>query len=335
MTTKNKMKKILNKLYQHKRLSKSEAKKILIDIAGEKYNDAHLASFMTVFMMRPITASELGGFREALKELAIKVDLSEYNTIDIVGTGGDGKDTFNISTLTSFIVAGTGQKVAKHGNYSVSSKSGSSDMLESFGYEFTNDEDTLKSHLDKANICFLHAPKFHPAMKAVGPTRKALALKTFFNMLGPLVNPSSPQNSMLGTFNLEVARLYNYILQEEGANYGIVHALDGYDEISLTSGFKLFAKEGERLINPEDIGQKRILQSDIYGGNSVAEAAKIFKTILDGEGSEAQNKVVLTNAAFALKIVDANKSFDDAFSVAKESLFGGKAKSCLERLVNI
>ena len=276
----------------------------------------------------------LAGFREALKELAIRVDLSEFNTIDIVGTGGDGKDTFNISTLTSFIVAGTGQKVAKHGNYSVSSKSGSSDMLESFGYEFTNDEATLKSHLEKANICFLHAPKFHPAMKAVGPTRKALALKTFFNMLGPLVNPSSPQNSMLGTFNLEVARLYNYILQEEDSNYGIIHALDGYDEISLTSGFKLFTKHGEQLINPEDLGQQRILQSDIYGGDSVEAAAKIFKTILDGNGTEAQNNVVLTNAAFALKIVDASKSFEDAYEEAKDSLFGGKAKQCLEKLVN-
>lgn len=328
------MKEILNQLYQHKRLSKSQAKQILIDIAAEKYNDAHLASFMTVFMMRPITANELAGFREALKELAIQVDLSEFNTIDIVGTGGDGKDTFNISTLTSFIVAGTGQKVAKHGNYSVSSKSGSSDMLESFGYEFTNDETTLKSHLEKANICFLHAPKFHPAMKAVGPTRKALALKTFFNMLGPLVNPSSPQNSMLGTFNLEVARLYNYILQEEDSNYGIVHALDGYDEISLTSGFKLFTKHGEQLINPEDLGQQRILQSDIYGGDSVEAAAKIFKTILNGNGTKAQNNVVLTNAAFALKIIDSSKSFDDAFEEAKDSLFGGKAKQCLERLVN-
>ena len=203
------MKVILNKLYNHERLSKSEAKQVLIDIAAENYNDAHLASFMTVFMMRPITVDELSGFRNALKELAIKVDLSDYNTIDIVGTGGDGKNTFNISTLTSFIVAGTGQKVAKHGNYSVSSQSGSSDMLESFGYNFTNDENVLRAHLEKANICFLHAPKFHPAMKAVSATRKALALKTFFNMLGPLVNPSSPKNQMLGTFNLEIARLYN------------------------------------------------------------------------------------------------------------------------------
>lgn len=327
------MKEILNDLYRHKRLSESQAKEILINIAGEKYNDAHLASFMTVFMMRPITVEELSGFRKALKELAITVDFSEYNTIDIVGTGGDGKDTFNISTLTSFVVAGTGQKVAKHGNYSVSSKSGSSDMLESFGYEFTNDEDTLKQHLEKANICFLHAPKFHPAMKAVGPTRKALALKTFFNMLGPLVNPSSPQNQLLGTFNLEVARLYNYILQEEGSNYGIVHALDGYDEISLTGGFKLFTKAGEQFITPEDLGQKRVRQSDIFGGNSVSEAAKIFKAILAGEGSDAQNDVVLTNAAIALTIVDETISFEEALAKAKDSLFGMKAKECLKKLV--
>ena len=329
------MKDILNDLYQHKRLTQSQAKEVLINIAAEKYNDAHLASFMTVFMMRPITVDELSGFRNALKVLAIKVDFSDFNTIDIVGTGGDGKDTFNISTLTSFIVAGTGQKVAKHGNYSVSSKSGSSDMLESFGYEFTNDENILKEHLEKANICFLHAPKFHPAMKAVGPTRKALKLKTFFNMLGPLVNPSSPQNQLLGTFNVEVARLYNYILQEENTNYGIVHGLDGYDEISLTSGFKLFTKNGEQLITPEDLGQKRIQQSEIFGGNSVADAAKIFKNILDGNGSEAQNNVVLTNTAFALKIVDSKKSFESAFEEAKDSLFSGNAKQKLETLVSL
>jgi len=327
------MKAILNDLYQQKTLSKSQAKEILINIANEQYNDAHLASFMTVFMMRPITVDELSGFRDALKELAIKVDLSDFNTIDIVGTGGDGKDTFNISTLTSFIVAGTGQKVAKHGNYSVSSQSGSSDMLESFGYEFTNDESILKQQLEEANICFLHAPKFHPAMKAVGPTRKALALKTFFNMLGPLVNPSSPQNQLLGTFNLEVARLYNYILQEEGGNYGIVHALDGYDEISLTGAFKLFTKQGEQLITPEDLGFKNIAQSEIFGGNSVADAAKIFKNIIEGNGSEAQNNVVLTNAAFALKIVDDKKSFKEAFEEAKNSLFGLKAKESLSKII--
>lgn len=328
------MKTILNDLYQQKTLSKAQAKEILIHIAAEKYNDAHLASFMTVFMMRPITVDELSGFREALKELAIQVDFSDFNTIDIVGTGGDGKDTFNISTLTSFIVAGTGQKVAKHGNYSVSSQSGSSDMLESFGYEFTNDEGILKQQLEDANICFLHAPKFHPAMKAVGPTRKALALKTFFNMLGPLVNPSSPQNQLLGTFNLEVARLYNYMLQDEGSNYGIVHALDGYDEISLTGAFKLFSKHGEQLITPEELGFKNLAQSEIFGGKYVADAAKIFKNIIEGNGSEAQNNVVLTNAAFALKIVDDKKSFEEAFEEAKSSLFGLKAKESLRVITN-
>lgn len=327
------MKAVLNDLYQQKKLSKFQAKEILVNIAAEKYNDAHLASFMTVFMMRPITVEELSGFREALKELAIKVDLSDFNTIDIVGTGGDGKDTFNISTLTSFIVAGTGQKVAKHGNYSVSSQSGSSDMLESFGYEFTNNESILKQQLEEANICFLHAPKFHPAMKAVGPTRKALKLKTFFNMLGPLVNPSSPQNQLLGTFNLEVARLYNYILQEEGGNYGIVHALDGYDEISLTGAFKIFTKQGEQLITPEELGFKNLAQSEIFGGNSVADAAKIFKTIIEGNGTAAQNNVVLTNAAFALKIVDDKKSFEEAFSEVQDSLFGLKAKESLKKII--
>ena len=327
------MKDILNNLYQQKKLSRIEAKQILINIAQEKYNDAHLASFLTVFMMRPITVDELSGFRDALKELAIKVDFSDFNTIDIVGTGGDGKDTFNISTLTSFIVAGTGQKVAKHGNYSVSSQSGSSDMLESFGYNFTNDESVLKQQLDNANICFLHAPKFHPAMKAVGPTRKALKLKTFFNMLGPLVNPSSPQNQLLGTFNLEIARLYNYILQEENSNYGVVHALDGYDEISLTGAFKLFTKNGEQVVSPNGLGFKNIEQTAIFGGKSVADAAKIFKTIIEGKGTEAQNNVVLTNAAFALKIVDEKKSFEDAFDEAKSSLFGLKAKQSLTKLI--
>ncbi|NVJ89254.1 MAG: anthranilate phosphoribosyltransferase [Flavobacteriaceae bacterium] len=329
------MKSILNRLYNHERLTKEEAKQVLIDIANDKFNEAHLTSFMTVFMMRPITANELSGFRNALKELAIKVDFSDFNTIDIVGTGGDGKDTFNISTLTSFIVAGTGQKVAKHGNYSVSSQSGSSDMLASFGYHFTNDEAVLKKQLDKANICFLHAPKFHPAMKAVGPTRKALKLKTFFNILGPLVNPSSPKNHMLGTFNLEVARLYNYILQEEkGINYGIVHAIDGYDEISLTNSFKLFTRNDELLITPEDLGLNRVKQSSILGGNSVTEAATIFKTIISGKGTEEQNNVVLTNAAFALKIVDETKSFEFAYEEVKESLFGGKAHQCLQTLIN-
>lgn len=327
------MKAILNKLFEQQRLSKEEAKAILIEIASEKFNNSQIASFLTVFLMRPVTVDELSGFREALLELSVKVDLSDFNTIDLCGTGGDGKDTFNISTLTSFIVAGTGNKVAKHGNYSASSVSGSSNMLEFLGYKFTNDEDTLKGQIDKSNICFLHAPLFHPAMKAVGPVRRELAMKTFFNMLGPLVNPSNPQNQMVGVFNLEVARVYNYLLQETTQNYGIVHSLDGYDEISLTSGFKLFTKNNEQIVTPESLGLRRLRQSEIFGGNSVKEAAKIFVSIIEGKGTEAQNNVVLANAAFALKILDDNKSFETAFEEAKDSLFGLKAKDSLSKLV--
>lgn len=327
------MKQILNKLFEHQTLSHDEAKQILIEIAAEKFNHAHLASFLTVFMMRPITVAELSGFRAALLELAVRVDLSEFNTIDLCGTGGDGKNTFNISTLTSFIVAGTGNKVAKHGNYSVSSASGSSNMLEFMGYKFTNDESELKKQLEKANICFLHAPLFHPAMKAVGPVRKELGLKTFFNMLGPLVNPSQPQNQLAGVFNLEVARTYNYLLQETDLNYGVLYALDGYDEISLTGPFKLFTKDAERTITPSELGLKQLEQSEIFGGDSVPEAAEIFKNILNGKGTEAQNNVVLTNAAFALKTFDNSISFEAAFEEAKDSLLGLKAKKCLELIV--
>lgn len=327
------MKEILNKLFEQQRLTKQEAKKILLKIASEKFNNSQLASFLTVFLMRPISLNELEGFREALLELAVKVDLSDFNTIDLCGTGGDGKDTFNISTLTSFIVAGTGNKVSKHGNYSASSVSGSSNMLEFLGYKFTNNTSILKSQLDKANICFLHAPLFHPAMKAVGPVRKELGMRTFFNMLGPLVNPSQPQNQLVGVFNLEVARIYNYLFQNTTQNYGIIHSIDGYDEISLTSGFKLFTKENEQIITPEELGFKRLQQKDILGGKTVQESAIIFIAILNGEGTKAQNNVVLTNAALALQVLNKNKSFETAFEEAKTSLFGLKAKNCLKKLI--
>lgn len=327
------MKKILNSLFAHETLSREAAKQVLLDIAAERYNDAHLASFLTVFRMRPVTVAELSGFRDALLELAVKIDLSDFNTIDLCGTGGDEKNTFNISTLTSFVVAGTGNKVAKHGNYSVSSASGSSNMLEYLGYQFTNEEAVLKAQLDKANICFLHAPLFHPAMKAVGPVRKSLGMKTFFNMLGPLVNPSQPQNQLVGVYNLEVARTYNYLLQKTALNYGVLYALDGYDEISLTGPFKLFTKQAEQTVHPSDLGLQALDPSEIFGGNSVPEAALIFKRILEGKGTEAQNNVVLANAAFALKILDASKSFETAYQEAKDALLGLKAQKSLELLL--
>lgn len=327
------MKEVLSRLFEYEKLSQQEAKEILIRIANKEFNNSQIASFLTVFIMRPITVAELSGFREALLELALKIDLSDFNTIDLCGTGGDGKNTFNISTLTSFVLAGTGNKVAKHGNYGVSSASGSSNMLEHLGYKFTNDESALKNQIDKANICFLHAPLFHPAMAAVGPVRKELGMKTFFNMLGPLVNPSMPQNQMVGVFNLYVGRLYKEVLSKTSENFSVVHALDGYDEISLTGNFKMYTKKKEQIIKPHEIGMDVIKPSAIFGGNSVPEAAEIFTSILDGNGTEAQNNVVLTNAAYALMTFDRDKTFKESFAQAKDSLLGGKAKECLNVLI--
>ncbi len=327
------MKVLLNTLFDQQRLSKEAAKEVLVNIANERYNNAQIAAFMTVFLMRPVSVDELMGFREALLELSVPIDLSAYDTIDLCGTGGDGKNTFNISTLTSFIVAGAGYKVAKHGNYGVSSASGSSNVLAHLGYDFTKDEGLLQKQLERANICFLHAPLFHPAMKVVAPIRKELGVKTFFNMLGPLVNPSKPKHQLVGVFNLEVARVYHYILQQNTQSYGIVHALDGYDEISLTGPFRYLSQQGERLIYPKDLQLQTLAQSDIYGGNSVAEAATIFTNILDGNGTDAQENVVLTNAAFAIQILKGAPTFAEAFAQAKESLDAKKAKRALKQLI--
>ncbi|NQX82007.1 MAG: anthranilate phosphoribosyltransferase [Flavobacteriaceae bacterium] len=327
------MKQILETLFEQKYLSKTQAKEILINIANNKYNEIQIASFMTVFLMRPIQVEELMGFREALLELAIKIDLSDYNTIDMCGTGGDGKNTFNISTLSSFVVAGTGNKVSKHGNYGVSSTCGSSNVLEYLGYEFTNNEDILKKQLDKANICFLHAPLFHPALKNVGSIRRNLGVKTFFNILGPLVNPSNPTNQLVGVFNMKVARAYKYLFENINHNYAIVHSLDGYDEVSLTSDFKFIKPVTEQLVSPEDTGMVRLKQEDIFGGDSVKSSAEIFKKILDGKGTEAQNSVVFVNSALALQVIDSTLRLEDAIGLAKDSLLSGKAKQSLKVLI--
>ena len=329
------MKKILEYLFNHKRLTQKEAKDILVRIANREFNNSQIMAFISVFQMRPISVDELAGFREALLELCIPVDLSEFETIDMCGTGGDGKNTFNISTLASFVVAGAGYKVAKHGNYGVSSVSGSSNVLEAMGYRFTNDNKILRDQLRDANITFLHAPKFHPAMAAVGPVRKELGMKTFFNMLGPIVNPAKPQNQLVGVFNLELSRLYDYLFQiEENKKYAIIYGIDGYDEISLTGDFIVRDNEGQHYIKPQDIGFDVISPKDIYGGNSIEEAADIFRAILKGKGTAEQNNVVCANAAMAIKVLNDNKKdFAECFEEAKESLLGGKAKACLDMIV--
>ena len=285
-------------------------------------------------MMRSITIEELRGFRDALLELCIPVDLDGLNTIDLCGTGGDGKDTFNISTLSSFVTAGAGVKVTKHGNYGVSSACGSSNVMEYLGIKFTNDIDFLKRSINETGICVLHAPLFHPAMKNVAPIRKALGVKTFFNMLGPMVNPAFPKNQMVGVFNLELLRLYGYLYQESDKNYAVVHALDGYDEISLTGKTKVISNSSELLFTPSDLGINQIEQSEIFGGNTVEQAAKIFVNIINGNGSEAQNNVVCANAGLAIATAK-QISHMEGFELAKESLNSGKAKECLNKLIDL
>lgn len=325
------MKNILNKLINHEVLTKEEAKNVLINISSGQYNPSQISAFLTVFMMRSITIDELSGFREALLELCVRVDLSAYNTIDLCGTGGDGKDTFNISTLASFISAGAGIKVAKHGNYGVSSISGSSNVMEKMGIKFSNDTSFLEKCIDKAGICVLHAPLFHPAMKNVGPIRKELAVKTFFNMLGPMVNPSFPQNQLVGVFNLELARMYAYLYQNTDINFTILHSLDGYDEISLTGPTKTITSHMEGMLNPSDFGVRLLSQSEIEGGKTIEESADMFINILSGKGTEAQNNVVLANAAMAIATVTKCSPLE-GFELAKESLLSGKGHQALKNL---
>ncbi len=326
------MKQILNRLINQESISTDEAKNVLVNISEGKYNQSQIASFLTVYMMRSITLQELKGFRDALLELCIPVDLNDYNTIDLCGTGGDGKDTFNISTLAAFVTAGAGVKVTKHGNYGVSSACGSSNVMEHLGIKFTNNTDFLKRSIDEANICVLHAPLFHPAMKNVAPIRKALGVKTFFNMLGPMVNPAFPKNQMVGVFNLELLRLYSYLYQETDKNYAIVHALDGYDEIALTGPTKVITNHSENLFTPQNLDVKQIQQSEIFGGNTIKEAADLFLKIINNDGTEAQNNVVCANAGLAIATV--NKiSHLEGFHLAKASLESGNAKASLTKLI--
>lgn len=329
------MKKILQYLFEHKTLPREQAKEILTNISESMYSEHEVTAFITVFLMRSITIEELQGFRDALLDLCIKVDLNGYKTMDIVGTGGDGKNTFNISTLACFIVAGAGQKVAKHGNYGASSISGASNVMEQLGYKFKSDSKQLQKEIEQANICFLHAPVFHPALKTVGPIRKNLGLRTFFNMLGPMVNPATPAYQLVGVYNLEMARIYNYLLQQSGRAFTIIHGLDGYDEISLTNDTKVITNEGERIMTPIELGKRIVSAEDIYGGNTPEDAAKLFTKIMKGEGTWAQNAVVLANAAMALNCTGEYGNYEDAYYAAVDSLDSGKANEILKKLIAI
>ncbi|GAA4442906.1 anthranilate phosphoribosyltransferase [Ravibacter arvi] len=328
------MKDILTHLFEYKHLTREEARQVLIGIARGTYNQVQMAAFMTAFVMRNITVEELEGFRDALLELRVPIDLSEFDPMDVCGTGGDGKDTFNISTLSCFVVAAAGQNVAKHGNHGVSSLCGSSTVLEYFGAPFTNDPEVLKRTISRSGVCFLHAPMFHPALKNVGPVRGQLGIKTFFNILGPMVNPTMPSKQLIGVFNLEIMRLYAYLYQQTDKNFLIVHGLDGYDEVSLTGPFKISTALKDEVIHPQDLGFPVLAPELLSGGTTVAESAGIFEAVLRNTATEAQKEVVIANAGLALYAANPSSTLDTEMLRAREALESGKAlqhfKSFLE-----
>lgn len=329
------MKDILYRLFEHRYLGHDEARRILQNIAAGQYNDSQIASLITVYLMRNISVEELSGFREALLEMRVPVDLSDYKPIDIVGTGGDGKNTFNISTASCFVVAGAGYNVVKHGNYGATSVSGASNVMEQHGVKFTSDADHLRRSMDHCRIAYLHAPLFNPALKAVAPVRKSLGVRSFFNMLGPLVNPVMPTYQLLGVYNLPLLRLYSYTYQESGTRFAVVHSLDGYDEISLTAEFKVSMPEKEKLYTPEMLGFPRAVEADLDGGETAEEAARIFDHVLEGTATPAQKNCVIANSAFAIRVICPEKTIDDCIAEARESLESGKALATLKKFISL
>lgn len=329
------MKEILSRLFEHEKLNRAEAREVLLNISNGQYNHLQVTSFITVYNVRPISIPELQGFRDALLELCVTFDTNGMETLDIVGTGGDGKNTFNISTTSAVVIAGAGYKVSKHGSYGVSSAVGSSNVLIELGYEPTSNGDTLRRQLEQANMCFLHAPLFHPAMKEVAPVRKQLGMKTFFNMLGPLVNPLQPKYQVFGTFTLELARIYQYIMQETGRRFAIVYALDGYDEISLTNRFSLRTNEGEQLLGPEDLGKEAVEPQALYGGETPEEAAEIFLNVLKNEATREQKDVVVANAGLGIHCIKPGQSLADCMAEAAESIESGRALAKFKTLLSL
>ena len=329
------MKQLLYRLFEHQYLGREEARVILQNIAEGRYNDAQIASLITVFLMRSISVEELTGFREALLDMRVPIDLTDFKPIDIVGTGGDGKNTFNISTCSCFVVAGAGYNVVKHGNYGATSVSGASNVMEQHGVKFTNNADQLRRNMEACHITYLHAPLFNPALKAVAPVRKNLGVRSFFNMLGPLVNPAMPAYQLLGVYNLPLLRLYNYTYQESGTRFAVVHSLDGYDEISLTADFKVAMPEKEKIYSPELLGFKRCTEADLDGGSTPEEAARIFDAVLENRATEAQRNCVVINSAFAIQVICPEKSIETCIAEAKESLDSGRALATFKKYLSM
>lgn len=331
------MKEILNRLVRHEELTREETKEVLINITQNVYSQEQITAFIMGLQMRGISVDELLGLRDGILETGIPVDTKPYKVIDIVGTGGDGKNTFNISTCACFVVAGAGYKVVKHGNYAATSISGASNVIEGHGVKFTSDNNQIKRSLDKCNIAYLHAQLFAKAMKFVGPIRKSLQIPTCFNLLGPLVNPALPDYQVLGVANLDQMRLYQNVYQRMGINYAIVNSLDGYDEISLTGDFKITTNSIEKIFKPEDFGFSRTKSDDLRGGvfSTKEDAVRVFDSVLANESTESQKNVVLANAAVAIHIIEKEKSLEDCLAIARESLESGKAMEILKKFIDL
>lgn len=329
------MKRVLSSLFEGNSLTRQQAEEILLKIGQNGCSDIEISSFLTVFLMREITPDELTGFRDALLKLCVPVDLSGFDTIDVCGTGGDGKNTFNISTLSAFVLSGAGIRVAKHGNYGVSSPVGSSNVLEYFGYRFSNDVGRLRREIETVGFTFMHAPLFHPAMKYVAPVRRALQAKTFFNLLGPMVNPACPPHQLVGVYSEKVLGLFGQVYQRSGKNFLILHGLDGYDEISLTGAVRIVSNVEEEVVGPADFGFAPVAAADLFGGNSADEAAQIFLRILENRAPAAQKNVVLANAAAGLRCIDSRKSWGECVALATESLESGRALKSFKRLIEM
>jgi len=330
------MKQILNRLFDHQYLDRNEAKEVLTKMAAGEYNESQIAAFISVFLMRSISIDEFLGFTDALLALRTNVDkLQAYSPIDIVGTGGDNKNTFNISTLSCFVVAGAGYKVAKHGNYGATSVSGASTVMEQHGVKFTNDISKLERSLDKTNIAFLHAPMFNDALKVVAPVRKALGVRTFFNMLGPVVNPILPKRTVLGVFNLKMARMYFYTYQQTDVDYSIIHSLDGYDEISLTGDFKVINRYGENIFSPSHLGLDQCKEIELSGGETPEDASKIFDDVINNNATDAQKNAVIANSAIAIQTIDPNLSITECIAQARESIDSGRVKETFKRFLEL
>ena len=330
------MKDILNKVLNHEELTRGETRRVLVGITRGEYPNEQITALLTALQMRGITVDELLGFRDGILETGVPAPLDCDRYIDVVGTGGDRKDTFNISTAACFVIAAAGYKVAKHGNYAATSTSGASNVMAQHGVTFTDNIDKLNRSLERCGIVYLHAQLFAKAMKYVAPIRQALPFPTCFNLLGPIVNPARPQCQLLGVATLDQMRLYNNVYRKIGIDYGIVNSIDGYDEISLTGDFKVTTNDYERVFRPEEIGFRHADPAELRAGDSADTAAKIFDNVLEGTATQAQTDVVVANAAFGIQVLEyGKKSIPDCIAAAREAIASGKAMSTLRTFIEL